>query len=176
MALEGVAAKVRAAVEQAGVPGAAEEQLPLGLDGADEEAGPFGDSEIEVAGWACRRGPGRPRGSRNRRSEDLIQWLLRGYRHPLQELMDAIALGPPGLAEAWQIRRADAAALWARLVAEALPYFESRKPVALQVDTRAIALHVHALEAEGEQTPPWARKLAGWNTDGDTSADQDSEK
>jgi hypothetical protein len=155
VAIEGVAKHLREAVEAAGPVAPAPVQAALDL-GEDDDAGPFGGELIEAAEWTERKRGGRPRGSRNRRSEELVGWLLKGYRHPLHEAMDAISAGPVELAQRWQIKRSEAAAIWRQLVGEVLPYFESRKPVALQVDTRAIQLILHRHEGgAGADLPPW---------------------
>jgi len=146
MALKGAGAEIAAAVRGAAAPGAAEQ---LGFLGDDQPAA------------QPVRKVGRPKGSRNRRSEELIRWVLRSHRHPLAVLAETYDRDTGELARELACKRAEAKALQVRCAVEALPYFESKKPVSLQVDARTIQLTVGQWQGSGAaELPPWER-LAG---------------
>lgn len=163
MALKGSAAAVAEAVQAAGPVrrAAVQQRLPLAEAGAlalalDENPG----NRVAAVKEARRRG--RPRGSRNRRSEDLARFILSRYAHPLEVLAQTYSRPVEDLAAQLGCEPAAAMALQVRCAAEALPYFESKKPVAVQVDTRMIQLVIAQGEAAGDglALPPWER-LAG---------------
>lgn len=81
---------------------------PLAQDVADM-ADLFADEEISgspVSGSAVfsgrdpvvRRGPGRPKGARNRSTKEMVDFILARYRHPLLGLADIVATPPDQLA------------------------------------------------------------------------------
>jgi hypothetical protein len=147
MALKGAGAEIAAAVRGTAVPGAAEQLPLLGADGPVPAAAP--------------RKVGRPKGSRNRRSEELIRWVLAKHQHPLLTLAETYSRPVDELARELACKRSEAKALQVRCAVEALPYFESKKPVSLQVDARTIQLTVGQWEGSGSaDLPPWER-LAG---------------
>jgi hypothetical protein len=163
MALSGPSADISEAVKAAGSPvrrrSAVQQRLPLVEVGAlvqQLEAVPVRSVAVEEA-----RRRGRPKGSRNRRSEELIRFVLAHHSHPLMVLAATYSRPVEALAAQLDCKPADAMALQIRCAAEALPYFESKKPVSLQVDSRVIQLVVerHAGEA-AERLPPW-EQLAG---------------
>ena len=150
MALKGASAEIAGAVREAPLPGRAE-QLPL-IEGPAPGAGPAPEPE---------RKRGRPKGSRNRRSEELIRWVLSKHRHPLAVLAETYDRATDELASELACSALAAKALQVRCAVEALPYFESKKPVSLQVDARSIQLTVGQWEGSGgPDLPPWER-LAG---------------
>ena len=105
--------------------------------------------------------------SRNRRSEELIRWVLAKHQHPLLTLAETYSRPTDELAEELRIKKGEAKALQVRCAVEALPYFESKKPVSLQVDARTIQLTVGQWEGSGGvDLPPWER-LAGQIVDGE---------
>lgn len=125
----------------------------------DEEQGELFAAPSTLAGDAklneLQRRPGRPAGSRNKRTERTVAWLLSRYRDPravLLELAEANAADLAGrfncsLLEALQEKRIAAAAV--------LPYVAARMPIAIDVTKRtAVYLNVqmgHAVQAaEGE--------------------------
>jgi hypothetical protein len=61
----------------------------------DEAARAQGAAEVKVAG---RRGPGRPKGSRNASTEQILSFIQARYRHPLLGLADIASTSPEQLA------------------------------------------------------------------------------
>jgi len=127
----GEKAGIAAAIETVGVgeaPAAGGEQLSM-LPGDDEA--PTG------AGERAARGPGRPAGARNRRTKEMVDWLLRqrGLRSPLEVLVElanrdtrdlARELGAESLIDVVKLRVSAAVA--------ALPYVEQKQPVAIEAE------------------------------------------
>jgi hypothetical protein len=163
MALKGAAAGIAEAARGADVPGGGvQAALPLAGDasGGVAAGGPI------AAGEPARK-RGRPKGSRNRRSEELIRWVLAKHQHPLLTLAETYTKPVEELARELNVKKGEAMALKVRCAVEALPYFESKKPVSLQVDARTIQLTVGQWEGSGSaDLPPWER-LAGQIVDGE---------
>lgn len=88
-------------------------------------------------------GRGRPKGSRNRRSEELVTFILSQHAHPLLALASTYSRPVAVLAAELGCTKLEAFQIQQRAMAELAPYIESRKPVAVQVDTRVIQLTIH---------------------------------
>jgi hypothetical protein len=81
------------------------------------------------------RGPGRPIGARNRRTDELARWYIaqNDGRHPLQRGIEIAGLPIlakgilEGLAERLGMSRADAAKFWANVLSTTLPYVAQRQ-------------------------------------------------
>lgn len=56
-------------------------------------------SPLSAAIEPRRRGPGRPKGARGRRTEAVAQWLLSQARHPVLVMMEAYGMTPAELAD-----------------------------------------------------------------------------
>lgn len=109
-----------------------------------------------------RAGPGRPKGSKNRRTEAVAAWLLQQHRHPLAVMMEAYSMAPEELCARIGLRReveATTAAdgtktftptdhyandvllevvkLQLRMAEAVAPYVAQKLPQAVQVDARA---------------------------------------
>lgn len=99
--------------------------LPLASEGRAAKA----------AGAGERRGPGRPAGSRNRRSEEMIRFLtdVKGYQPPLQVLAETWSRPVRDLAQQLEVDLADAFKLQQAAAMAALPYWHERKPQAIDV-------------------------------------------
>ena len=128
--------------------------LPVPARASIQGALPLADAEALSLALAIRPGDraaavdevrrrGRPKGSRNRRSEDLIRYLGGRYAHPLEILMQVASRPTDVLAAELGCKRVEALAIQKSAAVEALPYFESKKPVAVQVDSRVIQLVIH---------------------------------
>lgn len=106
-----------------------EEPRQLALLGDAEPAG--------TAEPAMRQaGPGRPAGARNKRTGKLAEWILaQGYRHPAIVLAELAAADVVELAAALDCKRLEAADLKRKAATDLLPYFESKMPTAVEIDT-----------------------------------------
>lgn len=80
------------------------------------------------------RGPGRPKGARNKRTEELARYILGRYRDPLIGLADVVSTPIDALASALSCDKLEAAEFWRKCAGELLPYVHQRKPQALQVE------------------------------------------
>lgn len=130
---------VRAALDQVA------EELPDGGDLVqaalfDDETGALdAPSPLSLAIEPRKRGPGRPQGSRNRRTEAVAAWLLSQHRHPVLVMMEAYSMTPGELARRIGIAEPDADQLLDLLklqlrMAEAVaPYVAQKLPQAVQV-------------------------------------------
>jgi hypothetical protein len=89
---------------------------------------------------------GRRPGSRNKRTEAVVAWLLSQHRHPLSVMMEAYSMTPAELAA--RIGLVDAAGavtgdlleifkLQLRMAEAVAPYVAQRQPLAVQMDMKA---------------------------------------
>lgn len=95
-----------------------------------------------------RRKPGRPKGSRNRRTEAVQAWLLSQHAHPLKVLMQAYSTPVVQFAAELGLQPGEdgrfdndtlieLAKLQYRLATDCLPYVAQKMPQAVQVDAAA---------------------------------------
>lgn len=176
MSLKGASAAIADAAAAAGpVAGSARPvQARLPLADASAVVAELERQPLRSQAVAEARRRGRPKGSRNRRSEELIRFVLARHAHPLLVLAQTYSRPVEALAAELDCTALEAISLQVRCAAEALPYFESKKPVALQVDARVIQLVVaeHAGE-RSQQLPPW-EQIGGPVIDGQ-AADEGAE-
>jgi hypothetical protein len=116
-------------------------QLHADADEQDRQFGLFAEPETEAGKQrlvAYRRGPGRPPGSKNRRTERTVAFLLARHRDPREVLLemaeanlaDLAALLGCSLLEAFQEKRLAAIGV--------LPYVASRQPLAIDLTKRSL--------------------------------------
>lgn len=113
---------------------------------AREQLGPKA-GEMAVLRAAREGKRGRPKGSRNRRSDDFAKYLLGFGQHPAVTMMQIQSSDPEVLVERSKTidlpkRRmsyADAQALRIRCAEALLPYLESKKPVAVDMTFTGVA-------------------------------------
>lgn len=139
------------------------DQLPGGdqvvqaaLFGPDEIGALDAPSPLSAAIEPRRRGPGRPPGAKNRRTDAVAAWLLSQGRHPILVMMEAYAMSPAALAERIGLRKVlvsakDQPEEWAydndtlievwklqlRMAEAAAPYVAQKLPQAVQVQGAA---------------------------------------
>jgi len=159
----------------AAVDGAVKASAPIAAPGARQAALPLVDAralmvEIErnpvrADAVAQARRVGRPKGSRNRRSEELIRYVLARHAHPMMVLAQVYSRPVEALAAEVGCTPAEALAMQVRAASEALPYFESKKPVSLQLDARVIQLVMQAADGSlaHEDRPPWEEAEQGFS-------------
>lgn len=102
----------------------------LDLDGPEGAESPVGAEHVR------KRGPGRPPGSPNKRTEDLRRFVLSRFKHPVVALMEIGAMPAHELAAYLDCDREQALALQVRALAEAAPYVDSKMPQRIQVTDR----------------------------------------
>lgn len=109
-------------------------------DDEDEQLGLFGEALTDEGKRKAmiKRGPGRPPGARNKRTERTIAWLLGRHRDPRAVLLeiaeanvnDLAALLSCSLHEALQEKRLAAIGV--------LPYVAQKQPLAIDVTNRSV--------------------------------------
>lgn len=114
--------------------GAAQYQLPLLELAEPEEWLEVEEDELEGG----ERRPGRPKGARNKRTEDFIGYLRARYRSPLEGL--AVTWSRPALQLAAELdcTLKEAAELQTEAMRAALPYWEQRLPIKLDIDAAVL--------------------------------------
>lgn len=97
------------------------------------------------------RGPGRPKGARNKRTEELARYILGRYRDPLIGLADVVSTPIDALATALSCDKLEAAEFWRKCAGELLPYVHQRKPAAIQVEGASAGMLMIVDLREGTQ-------------------------
>lgn len=97
-------------------------------------------SPLSAALPSAGRRPGRPKGSKNRRTEAVTAWLLQQHRHPLAVMMEAYSMAPAAFAKSIGITSPDAdtlldiVKLQLRMAEAVAPYVAQKLPQAVQVE------------------------------------------
>lgn len=97
-------------------------------------------SPLAAALPSAARKPGRPKGSKNRRTEAVTAWLLTQHRHPLSVMMEAYSMSPADFAKAIGINSPDPdtlldiVKLQLRMAEAVAPYVAQKLPQAVQVE------------------------------------------
>jgi hypothetical protein len=97
-------------------------------------------SPLSAALPSAGRRPGRPKGSKNRRTEAVTAWLLQQHRHPLAVMMEAYSMAPAAFAKSIGITAPDAdtlldiVKLQLRMAEAVAPYVAQKLPQAVQVE------------------------------------------
>lgn len=112
----------------------------VSADSPAAAAGPDADlyrdlfaSPFETVPATTKRGPGRPKGAKNRTTADMRRFIMANYRDPLLNLMDIVAMTPNEIAREFSLKRNDAADLWFKSLAKALEYLHQKQPTAVVV-------------------------------------------
>jgi len=139
----------------------AEQLALLPTPAAIEEAGAPDDV-------AERAGPGRPPGSRNRRTEDMVRFVLGSRRHPMLFLADTYTRPTKDIAAQLNCTMEEAYKLQLVAAKELLPYVASKMPVAAEIDDKG-ELHLHLVRPE---PAPAAASRASITIQGKVEEDQ----
>lgn len=141
------------AVAEAELPGETVEQLDLlPLVDAEDVA------RALDAGETIKRPVGRPKGSLNRRTQEMRDYILARYRHPLIGLAETWMRPVEVLAAELGCDRLEAFKVQQAAMRDALPYLEQKLPQALQVDAGGVlpvqvvvsqAMLAGAIDAQG---------------------------
>ncbi|MGR6533120.1 hypothetical protein [Brevundimonas sp. RM1] len=97
-------------------------------------------SPLSAALPSAGRRPGRPKGSKNRRTEAVTAWLLQQHRHPLAVMMEAYSMAPADFARSIGIKQPDAdtlldiVKLQLRMAEAVAPYVAQKLPQAVKVE------------------------------------------
>lgn len=116
------------------------EQLELGAEPLPDLLG-----MRQVVG-ADRRGPGRPAGARNKRTEAWTDYLLSRYSSPLEGLLQLATMGVEDLVTAIGCTRLEALQEKRQAMIAALPYLHQRQAIAVDLTKRSV-VHLTINEA-----------------------------
>lgn len=141
---QGTKSGIQAAVATVGVERMqrAEQLALLPTDANVAEAG-------EADDVAQRAGPGRPAGSRNRRTSDWTDFILTRYRSPLLFLADTYTRPVDDLAREIGCDRDEALKIQIDAAKNLAPYVHQKQPVAVEVDGKGVVTLI--LEGFGGQ-------------------------
>lgn len=92
----------------------------------------LGGQEAESGDDAPRRG-GRPKGARNKRTKEIVDYISGQYGFPLERLAQLYSGDPAKLAEKFHIKKKDALALMKDAAVACLPYMHQKQPVSVDV-------------------------------------------
>lgn len=104
--------------------------------------------EIEAAAPG-KFGPGRPKGSRNRTSEDLAQLVQHIGGHPVLAMARVQGMSIAEIGSMLGCNRLEAFDRWWKAVTELAPYVASRMPLALAVKGTVTTLHIGVPMGDG---------------------------
>lgn len=131
----------REPIEQGGAAGADEVQEDLFADSAalpvllvPKADGSYGHDRLE------RRGPGRPKGSRNLKTRQLVELVTQKYGHPILRMAELAATPIPILAKTLGMTMAEAAEYHRKLQNDLAPYVAQKLPQMHQVDTSTVGM------------------------------------
>lgn len=97
-------------------------------------------------GQAMRRG--RPAGALNRATAEWVEWLRARYPDPMVRLAQLAFAPPLVLAQELGMKAGDVLAEQRKMLADLLPYFHTRQPIAVDLTNRRV-IHL-TIEAGGE--------------------------
>lgn len=125
-------------------------QLPLLETGADD------DGIIAVAN--ARRGAGRPKGAKNKRTAEWVEYLLGRYRSPLVVLAETYSRPVVELARELNCKREDAMKMQISAATALAPFVHQKQPLMVNVDRSGVVTlvivdgaRVHG-EGQGDET------------------------
>lgn len=101
------------------------------------QAGLFGGQIADADGVGARRGPGRPAGSRNRRSNEWRDYLLTRFQSPLIGMAEIASSDPLALARVLDVAPAAAVGMIQTAQRDLAPYLHEKRPQAFEGPTGA---------------------------------------
>lgn len=104
-------------------------------------------------GEVTRRGPGRPPGARNRRTEATARWFLGRHKHPIDALLEVVDTHPADLAGLLKCTLAEAQTERRLCAIGALPYVASRMPISVDLTNHQV-VHLQIFEGPTHTTNP----------------------
>lgn len=116
-----------AAAEKAAKAAAAE------LPGLFADRSVFGTLKLDDAGKTETRGPGRPRGSLNRRTAALAEYAARLGGNPILKMIEIVATPIDVIARTFDCKRIEAAEYHRKVCSDLGSYIEQRLPTAIQL-------------------------------------------
>lgn len=97
--------------------------------------------EIVVDGERVKRaGPGRPKGSINKETRQMAEFILQRYRSPLIGLAELVNTPIPLLARQLGCDRLEAAEFWRKCAKDLAEYVHQRMPTAIEIDEKVAGM------------------------------------
>jgi len=140
-----------------GAPPGSEADQPALLDGFENGAA---SSPLATANARRGRGPGRPKGAKNRRTEEWAAYILSQYRSPLIVLAELYSMPVDELAAELQCEKLDAVKIQKDAAAALAPYVHQRQPQAIEVSEKSVGVLVIG-ELSGDASGLAGLPLAG---------------
>lgn len=115
--------------------------------------------EIVVDGERVKRpGPGRPKGSINRDTKEMAEFILQRYRSPLIGLAELVNTPIPLLARQLGCDRLEAAEFWRKCAKDLAEYVHQKMPTAVEIDEKVAGM-IMVLNQDG-MAPDQAKAAA----------------
>jgi len=110
-----------------------QQSLPLIETGRDVDHLEAVEMDLDDNGE--KRGPGRPKGSKNKRTEDWTEYLLNNYRSPLIMFAETYSRPTAGLALELHCTLEEAYKIQMDAAKQLVPYVHQKLPQAIEIDT-----------------------------------------
>jgi len=110
-----------------------QQSLPLIETGRDVDH--FEAVEMDIDETGEKRGPGRPKGSKNKRTEDWTEYLLNNYRSPLIMFAETYSRPTAGLALELHCTLEEAFKIQMDAAKQLAPYVHQKLPQAIEIET-----------------------------------------
>jgi hypothetical protein len=123
-------------------------------DEEDAQFGLFAEPQTEAGkakALAYRRGPGRPPGARNRRTERTAAFLLARHRHPIEVLLEIAEANVADLAGFLNCTMMEAAQEKRLAASAVLPYLASRMPLEIDLSKKSV-VYLTIVDGHAAQT------------------------
>lgn len=114
---------------------------------------PLAMTPEEVEAEPKKFGAGRPKGSRNRTSDDIARLVQQIGGHPVLAMARIQAMTIAEIKEMLGCTRIDAFDRWWKVVCELAPYVASKQPLAIAVNSKVVALNFTVPTPGGQQLP-----------------------
>jgi hypothetical protein len=112
----------------------------------------FGTLRDPESGTRVQQGPGRPRGSTNRTTRDLVKLIERTGRHPVLAMAEIVATPIDVIAATLGCKKIEAAEYHRKVMSDLAPYVAQKLPTAIQIEgANAGMLVINLGGAAGEQ-------------------------
>lgn len=126
----GRAAAAKTGEAAPGAAGADPDAEQLGLFGGQSV---FGQLRLPDGANLPRSGPGRPRGSTNRTTRDLVKLITANGKHPLLAMAEIVSTPIDVLAETLGCTKLEAAEYHRKVMSDLAPYVAQKLPTAVQI-------------------------------------------
>ena len=120
----------------------------------DQNFLPFADVAFDESGRAAPRHGGRKKGAVNKKTRELVQYLRGRYSHPLEGMAQVWSRPAAELAKDMSCTLKDAAAFQQTCRRDAMPYYESKMPIAVSVSDQRNIVSFGFIDSDGMMQLP----------------------